>query len=66
MVLELRGKTEMEGHVSGQDCADDQLPDLLHDMKETAYYHQVLTVHHHSQQLDTNTLCERDFPAQLA
>lgn len=30
MVLEFSGKTEVEGHVGGQDCTDDQLPDLLH------------------------------------
>lgn len=30
MVLELSGETEMEGHVSGQNCTDNQLPNLLH------------------------------------
>lgn len=30
MVLELSGKTEMEGHVGGKDCTDDQLSNLLH------------------------------------
>ena len=30
MVLELSGQTEVKGHVSGQNCADDQLSDLLH------------------------------------
>ena len=30
MVLEVVGEAEMEGHVCGQDGADDQLPDLLH------------------------------------
>lgn len=29
VILELGCQTEVEGHVSGQDCADDQLPDLL-------------------------------------
>ena len=29
MVLELGREAEMEGHVSGQNGADDQLPDLL-------------------------------------
>ena len=30
MILELCGETEVEGHVSGQDGADDQLADLMH------------------------------------
>ena len=30
MILELSGKTEMEGHVCGKDCTDDQLSNLLH------------------------------------
>lgn len=30
MILELSGETEVEGHVSGQDGTNDQLPDLLH------------------------------------
>ena len=29
MILELCGETEVEGHVGGQDAADDQLADLL-------------------------------------
>lgn len=29
MVLELSGEAEMEGHVGGQDCTDDQFPDFL-------------------------------------
>lgn len=30
MVLEVSGKAEVERHVGGHDCTDDQLPDLLH------------------------------------
>lgn len=30
MVLELSSEAEMEGHVGGQNCTDDQLPNLLH------------------------------------
>ena len=30
MVLEVSGEAEVEGHVSGHDGTDDQLPDLLH------------------------------------
>lgn len=36
VVLELCGETEMEGHVCGQNCTDDQLPDLLHRTCKTA------------------------------
>lgn len=30
MVLEVCSQAEVEGHVGGHDCTDDQLPDLLH------------------------------------
>ncbi len=34
MILELCGEAEVEGHVSGHDGADDQLPDFLHRISD--------------------------------